>query len=265
MDTMVETVMVKLILICLLLISSCKYKLSTYSAMTPDQDLNDVFLEKIQQEEGSVGANFKIALIADTHNYYSELDDLVKKINANGPYSFVIICGDVTNLGVLEEYEHSKRFFNKLKFPYLVAVGNHDLLANGEDIFKKMFGRSDFDFIYKNIHFVFFDNNNWENAGTVPDIGRVAEILINSAAPERILIAHVPPDDKKRFSPDQIQEWENLMTTGNVTYFINGHNHNPRVDPFGVATRITIGAPSKKKYFELIVGPGGIQHQKVSF
>lgn len=245
--------------------SSCKYKLSTYTAHTPKQKLNAVNLARIEIQEATETPNFKIALIADTHNYYEELDDMIDTINSRGPFSFVIVAGDITNLGLLEEYDNSRRFLNKLKYPYLVAVGNHDLLANGDPIYKKMFGQRDFSFTYKGIQFIIFDNNNWENSGTVPDTAWVEARLSESNASERILIAHVPPNDRERFTDDQIQRWQDLVDLHNIHYFFTGHNHTPKESTFGSATHITIGAPSKGSYFELRIGPGGIQHQKVDF
>ncbi len=245
--------------------SSCKYKLSTYSADTPKQKLNAVNLARIEIQEATESPNFKIALIADTHNYYEELADMIDTINSRGPFSFVIVAGDITNLGLLEEYDNSRRFLNKLIYPYLVAVGNHDLLANGDPIYKKMFGHRDFAFSYKGIQFIIFDNNNWENSGTVPDTAWVEARLFESNASERILIAHVPPNDRDRFTDDQIKRWQELVDFHNIHYFFTGHNHTPEESTFGRATHITIGAPSKGSYFELMIGPGGIQHQKVDF
>lgn len=258
--------MIKLLLwLFMIFFSGCKFKMSTYSAFTPEQILNEVNIQKIKEQEPNEQPNFKIALIADTHNYYDELVHLIKKINSNGPYGFVIVCGDITNLGLLEEYDYSRKFLNKLKYPYLVSIGNHDHLANGESIFRKMFGKMNFTVTYKGIQFVFFDNNNWENDESVPDIQWVKEQLSDPVPTQRILVAHVPPNDPKRFNESDINEWINVMSVFNVGYFLNGHNHSPSIKSFGSGTQITIGAPTRNSYFELLVSPGGITHQKVNF
>lgn len=248
-----------------IVLDGCKYKLSTYTAETPEQKLNEVNLSRIKETEAAAGTTFKIALVSDTHNYYKELDQLIKTINSRGPYSFVIISGDITNLGLLEEYEKTRDFLNELRFPVLVAVGNHDLIANGDKIYPRMFGKSDFTFTYKNVDFIFFDNNNWENSGVAPDKGWIERQLSQSTASEKVLVAHVPPDDRDRFTDQQILEFENMLDGHGVSYFINGHNHNPGEAVFGNAVQITVGAPNKGSYFELLVTPGGITHQKVNF
>lgn len=259
--------MMKLVLfsfICIL-ITSCRYKLSTYSADTPKQQLNTVNLARIKEDEGSLPPDFKVAFISDTHNYFEELEKLIDKINSRGPYSFVIISGDITNLGLLEEFNTSRRFFNRLKYPFLVSVGNHDLIANGDIIFKKMFGRSDFDFTYKNVHFILFDNNNWESSDTAPDLQWIEEKLRTSAVNDRVLIAHVSPDDRDRFSDAQIRDFSSMVDSYDVKYFFHGHNHNPGEATFGNAIKITVGAPSKGSYYELIYSSGGFTHQKINF
>lgn len=152
-----------------------------------------------------------------------------------------------------------------MKYPYIVAQGNHDLLSNGDVIYKKMFGQENFSFEYKNAQFVVFNNNNWESAGQVPDIEWVKNVLVNSSRPVRILVAHVSPVDRDRFTDDQINAWESVMNTYGVNYFINGHDHNPGEAVFGSGQRITVGAPSKRVYYELIFSAGGVTHQKNTF
>jgi 3',5'-cyclic-AMP phosphodiesterase len=247
------------------LLFSCKYKFSPYSAATPKLLLNRQSLELIKEQEAQSSADYKVALISDTHNFYNDLDELVKTINKNGPYAFVIVSGDITNLGMLEEYEYAKKFYDKLQFPYIVAVGNHDLLGNGPKIYHRMFGETDFSLTYNDALFVFFNNNNWETEGLAPDVEFIEEELQRSSSLQKILVAHVPFDDKDRFTPDQIDTWKNLFTTYNVNYFINGHNHNPVEAMVGTTNHITVGASNKRKYFELIFSSAGVGHKKIDF
>jgi Icc protein len=254
-----------LIFFLFILVFSCRFKDSPYSAYAPELKKNSYHLELIKKQETSVGSNFKIALISDTHNYYENLSKLVEAINRNGPYSFTIVSGDLTNYGLYEEYDETLKRLDHLNYPYLVTIGNHDLLSNGSKVFGKMLGETDFSLIYKNVHFIFLNNNNWEAAGRIPNVPWLELTLASSPSPFRILIAHVPPNDTKRFSEQQISEWETLTTIHGINYIINGHNHNPATGNFGSANQITVGAPSKGSYFELIVSPGGITHKKISF
>lgn len=243
----------------------CEFKLSPYVAKIPKQQKNSVTLQQIKSSEASASADFKVAFLSDTHNYYERLEDGVKKINANGPYAFVIITGDVTNYGLIDEFEASIREFNGLSFPYFVVVGNHDLLSNGKTIYERLFGATDFSFTYKDVLFVMLNNNNWESSGRIPDLTWLRNQFAADSSGRRIVSAHVSPGDEERFSVTEIQNWEDLIQEFSVDYVMHGHNHNPGEESQGGGTQITIGAPSKGTYYELIFSGGGVSHQKISF
>lgn len=246
---------------------SCKFNVSPYTSDAPKLALNDLNVRTIQALEAETPAEFKIALISDTHNYYKELEKQIDVINSSS-YAFVIVAGDITNLGLLEEFNVARNYLNGLRIPYLVAVGNHDLISNGRKIYNRLFGSDTFHFVFHDVHFIIFNNNNWESPGLVPDMEWVEQVLSESdPSHKRVLIAHVSPEDTDRFTSEEIRRWEDLMVRYNVDYFFNGHDHNPYEKPFGNGIKVTIGAPSKKVFYELSVtsGAGGISHQKISF
>lgn len=252
-------------LLFLFFISGCRFNHSPYSADFPDLKLNNSSMTRILSEEPSMPASFKIAFIADTHSYYTDTEKLIKKINSTGPYAFVIIAGDISDNGLVDEYNQARRIFNGLNFPYLVVVGNHDLLANGKSVYSKMFGSNDFSLSYKNLQVVFLNNNNWESTGAKPDADWVRNELRSSNTEFRILVGHVSPQDKARFSSAQQKTFEDIMTNEQVSFFFCGHDHNHGEEDFGSGKRITIGAPTKGFFSILTVAPGSISHQKASF
>lgn len=255
----------KVVVILSFILLSCKYVSSPYTVEVPKLLQNNSALVRIAREEPSVPADFKIALISDTHNYYDELNDLVQKINERGPYSFVIIAGDITNDGLREEYLETRRILNKLNWPYLVVLGNHDCLANGVKIYKRLFGDIDFTLNYRDISFVLLNTNNWETSGAVPDYQFLESSLSSATGAFKVVVTHVPMNDEDRFTSDEIRRFEEIVQNNNVDYVIWGHNHNPGEATFAGADQITIGAPSKGSYYELIRSGGGLSHQKVDF
>jgi 3',5'-cyclic-AMP phosphodiesterase len=248
---------------------SCKYNLSPYSADAPELKINDEVLKLIPDIEASSGDIVRVAIISDTHNYYREIKDQVASINKNGPYSFVIVTGDITNIALLDEYQEAHSQFSELKSPYMVVVGNHDLLANGEKIFHRIYGSEDFSFDFKGTRFVLFNNNNWESSRITPDLNWIQQELTRLPAVNRkVVISHCPLTDGSRFSSTLISDTINILDTQNVDYAINGHNHNSSVKSIGAATtQITIGSSFKRNYFELIIDSnlGSITHKKISF
>lgn len=245
-------------------LAQCKFNVSPYAVDVPKLLLNSRNLASIQNNEQNDSDDFKIALTADIHNYYQELSDLVERINGDS-YRFTIVAGDITNLGLKEEVETTNSFLYRLKSPFLVAIGNHDLLANGRIIYSRVYGSENFSFEYKDVLFVFVNNNNWETSGKAPDLKWIKNVLSNSGATRKILVMHVPPDDPARYKEEEINEWAVMIDREQVDYVINGHNHSPVDHPCGNAHCITVGAPSKRFFYELEVTTSGVKHRKIRF
>jgi len=252
-------------IILLLGLSACRYTFSPYAADVPETRLNDVNLRLIQDRETTVGANFKIAVISDTHNYFDELKLMVEKINRRGPYAFVIVTGDISNIALAQEFKKTQSFLDNLSFPVIVLAGNHDMVGNGQVVFERMYGPDRFSLVYKNLHLLTFNNNNWEVAGKLPDLDWVEEELTKDLAPLKILFAHIDYKDRERYSRQQISRTEQLLNDHNVSLYVSGHNHNEGTRSYGVGTQITVGAASKRVYVELNVTAGGVTHQFVRF
>jgi predicted phosphodiesterase len=253
--------MFKFFIIILLLNGCGKFNYSPYISNTKDVHHNSKGVSDIAARSGEFSNTYKIALLSDSHDYYKELRKNIEFINKNkSVYAFVIITGDMTNIGLLSEYETAKKYYDMLDVPYVVTVGNHDLLTNGESIFEQMFGEDTFSFEFKQTKFILYNNNNWESSYLVPDLDWVESELSSSAKTHNILLSHVASDDKARFSDKKQNELKNLVNTHNVKYVINGHDHNPGDGVFGVATQLTIGSSSKKVFSELIISDASVTH-----
>lgn len=257
--------MLRAFILLLLLVQSCgEFNVSPYISKTSNSRTNSKQLSLISNNEAAAPTSFKIAVISDTHNYYKELEEQVEYINKRkNEYEFVIVAGDITNLGLLREYEMTKRLLEKLSIPYIVAAGNHDLLSNGESIYDQMFGSSNFSFVYKQTKFIVFNNNNWEATGKIPDLDFVESELASSSSSNNVLISHVSPEDRDRWNEAQRNEFSKLVSDYSVDYYLNGHDHNPTCSNFSTATRCTIGASVKGKILELNLSNTGVGHQHV--
>lgn len=204
---------------------------------------------------------FKFVVISDTHDYYDGLEKQVRYINNHyKEYDFVIITGDMSNVGLVEEFEETMKRLKKLRIPYLTTSGNHDLLINGKKIYKRVFGEDTYAFEYKNTKFVLYNNNNWESSNNIPDIGWLERELIKNKSNNLILFSHVAPNDKDRYSKSEIEYLKGIINQYNVNYYINGHNHNPGASKFGNATQLTAGASSKEVLLEVKVTNFGVNH-----
>jgi len=93
---------------------------------------------------------FRIAHISDTHisphaNFVGEAFDwAVSDVNGLDPAPDIVIhSGDLTDNGVLREYELSVAKLQALEPKVLVAPGNHDERNYGHALFKEMIGPVD--------------------------------------------------------------------------------------------------------------------------
>ena len=69
-----------------------------------------------------------------------ETELFVKHVNSKKNIDFVIHAGDVSDFGLKNEYELTQRLMSKLNYPYVVLLGNHDIIAHGDLIYNKVFG-----------------------------------------------------------------------------------------------------------------------------
>ena len=97
-------------------------------------------------------ASFRFAWLSDTHVGSSsgeeDLRAAVNDLNGQAGLSFVIVSGDVTEYGSLEQLQLAKRVLDGLKMPCYVVPGNHDAKWSES-------GATDFGRLWKADRFVF--------------------------------------------------------------------------------------------------------------
>jgi 3',5'-cyclic AMP phosphodiesterase CpdA len=104
--------------------------------------------------------NFKYAFVSDTHvgatTGEEDLRRTVADINQQSDLDFVIITGDITEMGTNDELKLAKSIFSTLKIPYYIMPGNHDTgwSESGGVSFIKEFGYDKFTFDHKGYRFI---------------------------------------------------------------------------------------------------------------
>ncbi|HEX2628674.1 MAG TPA: PQQ-binding-like beta-propeller repeat protein, partial [Chitinophagaceae bacterium] len=106
--------------------------------------------------------SFRFAFISDTHigspNGAAEEDlrRTIRDINSMKDVAFVVITGDITELGTDEELKLAKRIFDSLHIPYYIIPGNHDTgwSESGGAMFTTVFGYDKFSFEHEGIRFL---------------------------------------------------------------------------------------------------------------
>ncbi|WP_113662270.1 metallophosphoesterase family protein [Pedobacter nanyangensis] len=233
------------------------------------QNVNNTEIAKLQQQ--TPGPRIRVAISSDTQRMYKEAQLFVDQINARNDIDFVILNGDISDFGQLLEFEGIYSIYSKLKVPFISIVGNHDLVANGPHIFRRMFGEFNFTFNYGTIKFVCFDSNSREYNfnGAVPDIAWLkANFKLDPGTSNIIAFSHVPPNDAD-FDPNLRPIYEQLAnsTPGFLASF-HAHQHQPdkTYKPYNNSVPFIItNAVLKRAYTILDISNGQIETTPVNF
>ncbi|HRF16832.1 MAG TPA: metallophosphoesterase, partial [Chitinophagaceae bacterium] len=76
--------------------------------------------------------SFRFAFISDTHigspngSAEEDLRRTVRDINAMSDVAFVVLTGDITELGTNEEIKLARQILDSLDIPWYIIPGNHD-------------------------------------------------------------------------------------------------------------------------------------------
>lgn len=168
-----------------------------------------------------------IAFVGDSQRFYDELTNFIDTVNQLSNVDFVLLAGDISDFGLLEEFELINEKFTTLNKPYIGVIGNHDVLGKGDEVFERMFGPLNFSFTYQGVKFVLHNTNSKEyNTGNVPDMNWIRSQLVKSdSAQYFIMVSHVPP-----FSDDFDKALEGeyattLEETPSLLVSLHGHIH----------------------------------------
>lgn len=163
-----------------------------YSPFDADVSSRDINRDQISRIlAGPVMDTLKFVVFSDVHEDYDAMHDALKDINRRKEAAFVIVNGDITNAGLSQEFEWYAGVIPASDLPLVTVIGNHDCLANGLLIFRRMFGPADQSFVIGDYKFILFNNIIWENNLTSPDYEWLRDELTGEH--HNIIVSHIPP------------------------------------------------------------------------
>jgi predicted phosphodiesterase len=128
------------------------------STVTPQPEPEKV-IEKTTNRAVAENVNFSIAILADSHSSYDNLDtalDMAKE--AKVTYTFFL--GDYTDLGISDDLQQAKEVMDRSDLDYSSLPGDHDLWKSvGPQNFIDVFGKNYFTKTINGIKFVGLDNS----------------------------------------------------------------------------------------------------------
>jgi 3',5'-cyclic-AMP phosphodiesterase len=138
---------------------------------------------------------FNFAIIADPHLYSpkdhvfdKQLEDAVTQVNALAKQpDFVMIMGDVSHHGELDQLAKGKQILGKLKAPIRSIPGEHDWYLDMGKGWKDAFGEDTWSFDHKGVHFIGMNSilvpDFWTEAKLTPEQRRDWFMPLNSPVP----------------------------------------------------------------------------------
>lgn len=229
----------KLILSAALLLSGCGYMdYSPWSSNPEHKNLTAKHLARLERTNTDEFEPFKFVLTGDSQAVVEHMFNVVDVVNRQSDVAFIALAGDITDAGLLKEYNLIYRVVEESKKPLLTVVGNHDGLNNSKKIYREMFGPLNYSFVYKNIKFIMWNNNEYEWDTDFEFLEKELD-----SGHRSIIIAHQPPDGGT-LSDAQEERWQNIRTRDNYAASLHAHYHkfSFRVEdgvPIYVVARVT--------------------------
>ena len=177
---------------------------------------------------------FRFAFISDTHigspdgKAEEDLRRTVTDINSRQDIDFVVITGDITELGTQEELPRAKKLLDSLQVKYYIIPGNHDAgwSESGGIGFTDLFGSDRFTFDHNGIRFIACASGPYVRMsdGHIPkDAMRWMQAVLDTtpAMQPVIFLNHYPMDNQM----DNWYEVIDMFKKKNTIAFLCGHGH----------------------------------------
>lgn len=211
-----------------------------YSPWETEIDCDDYYqgnLQRLKQIEAATSGQlaFGVALLNDLHNNLSDIKTAIKHINQRDDVAFAIIMGDLTDQGLAVEFEWACKALADLKVPHLYAIGNHDSISFGKDIFRENFAPFDYAFRYKNVKFILYNDNVFEfpEAPDYDFMEEEAAIQGGETRRKTIGVSHSPPDPNEH-TEEEATELRQFLSKNDFNLTLHGHTSPKYVlDEFG--------------------------------
>lgn len=208
---------------------------------------------------------FRFAFVTDLHigspngSAEEDLRRTVRDIVAMDDIAFVLLTGDITELGTDEEIALAKAILDSLDVPWYIIPGNHDTgwSESGGVSFIRVFGNDKFSFTYNGVRFLGCASGPYVRMSD----GHVPREAVNwlekelqklSSTDPLIMVNHYPLDN----SLDNWYEITDRVRMKNTWMAICGHGHSNRKMDFegipGVMGRSNLRAKAEVGGYNIV-------------
>jgi 3',5'-cyclic AMP phosphodiesterase CpdA len=224
-----------------------------------------------EDERGTISANLarlngapetvRFVALGDTHHWYEDLDAAVPSINRVAGAQLVLHTGDLTDAGMLFEYQLVKERLDRLEAPYFTAIGNHDAIVNGETIYADMLGPYNYAFRYGRVLFISFNSNVREFGPERIERQWLLDQLDQKRPDERVVLwTHHPPLATEDVPDGDLEAFlRSLLRDGRITLYLHGHIHESYFKVLGPTYVVSTPGFVDGKYSVITIAPDRIE------
>ncbi|MDL2291610.1 metallophosphoesterase, partial [Bacteroides sp. OttesenSCG-928-F21] len=213
----------------------------------------------------------RFVFMGDTQRSYDDTEDFIKLINQRSDIDFVIHGGDISDFGLTNEFLWQRDLMNRLKVPYVVLLGNHDCLANGNEVFQKVFGDYNFSFMAGNHKFICLNTNaiEFDYSMPVPDFEFIEkELADNNPKHEKsIVVMHAPPYNEQ-FNNNVARVFQKYITQfPDLEFCLHAHTHSVSASDIFEDGIIYYGCANiaKRNYLLYTLTPDNYIYESIDF
>lgn len=235
-----------------------------------ETDINRTNIEKIEaicKDKDTI----RFIMISDTQRGYDETEKFMKLFNSKyDNVDFILHGGDIADFGMKKEFEWGHEILSKLKVPYVAIIGNHDIIGNGDRVYKKMYGDENFSFNIGDIRFVCLNTNaiEYDYNHPIPDFTFIYNEMNDSASYKRtIVVMHAPPGNEQ-FNNNVKEIFHHIIKQfPGLLFCLHGHEHNFKVNDIFNDGVLYYGCTSikKKGFYVFTLTPDGYSYEEVEY
>lgn len=194
-------------------------QLARLSEMTPDSD------------------TLRFIWTGDTQRFYEETEAFVTAVNKTSGVDFVLHGGDLTDYGMKQEYLWMDDMLKELTIPYMVIVGNHDLVALGQSIYECIYGPTNFSFVYNRTKFMCLNTNvlGYDYTEPIPDFDYIKTSVNDSIEYEydRTIVAFHSNPGGLEFNNNVADYFHSsIKQSKHLMFCLHAHAHNIQVNDY---------------------------------
>ena len=207
------------------LASACAPEMSPWSVALDDRHQNLTqknleWLARLDPGEARQGP-LHFAIIGDPQGTPADFQKTIQQLNKRQDLAFILVLGDMTDFGLKHEFEWAADAILQSNIPVLTVIGNHDAIASGQRLYKRMFGPLDYTFSFGGYKFVMWNNNLYEFGD--PNFSWLSAVIDDRS----IVSSHVPPVVDMH-SQQQVEQWTVMQSEANIVGSLHGHRGGTR-------------------------------------